>query len=162
MIFYNFYDFSLFFGIFFNFKQIFVFFVNLRKFLIFLEESGVWKIIKSVKLKRSMCKGRKGYNPYKLLAAIVYCFAKFKASLRDIEDKCLFDIRVLYIMDGNIPDHSTFGNFINDYIVPYQYEIFTTIVKHIIKKFNLKEFFHFHINMFSIKYYHKNQIKQNE
>ena len=112
-------------------------FEKIDKFLIFLEESGVWKIIKSVKLKRSVCKGRKGYDSYKLLAAIVYCFAKFKASLRDIEDKCLFDIRVLYIMDGNIPDHSTFGNFINDYIVPYQYEIFTTIVKHIIKKFNL-------------------------
>ena len=29
----------------------------------------------------------------------------------------------------------------------------------LLKKFNLEEFFHFHINMFSIKYYHKNQIK---
>ena len=112
-------------------------FDKIDKFLIFLEESGVWKIIKSVKLKRRECKGRKGYDPYKLLAAIIYCSAKFKASLRDIEDKCIFDIRVLYIMDSNIPDHSTFGNFINDYIVPYQYEIFTTIVKHIIKKLNL-------------------------
>ncbi len=112
-------------------------FEKIDKFLSFLEETGVWKIIKNVKLKRNMCKGRKGYDPYKLFAVIIYCFAKFKASLRDIEDKCIFDIRVLYIMESNIPDHSTFGNFINDYIVPYQYEIFTIIVKHIIKKFNL-------------------------
>ena len=112
-------------------------FDKIDKFLNFLEESGVWKIIKSVKLKRNECKGRKGYDPYKLLAAIVYCFAKFKASLRDIEDKCIYDVRVLYIMEGKIPDHSTIGDFINDYIVPYQYEIFTTIVKHIIKKLNL-------------------------
>ena len=112
-------------------------FEKIDKFLTFLEESGVWKIIKSVKLKRSMCKGRKGYDPYKLLAVIIYCFAKFKASLRDIEDKCIFDIRVLYIMEGEVPDYSTIGDFINNYIVPYQYEIFTTIVKHIIKRFNL-------------------------
>ena len=112
-------------------------FQKIDEFLIFLEESGVWKIIKNVNLKRNMCKGRKGYDPYKLFAAIIYCFAKFKATLRDIEDKCIFDIRVLYIMEGTIPDHSTIGNFINEYIVPYQFEIFTTIVKHIIKKFNL-------------------------
>ena len=112
-------------------------FDKIDNFLIFLEESGVWKIIKSVKLNRSECKGRKGYDPYKLLAAIVYCSAKFKASLRDIEDKCIYDVRVLYIMEGKIPDHSTIGDFINNYIVPYQFEIFTTIVKHIIKKLNL-------------------------
>ena len=112
-------------------------FDKIDKFLNFLEESGVWKIIKNIKLKRSECKGRKGYDPYKLLAVIVYCSAKFKASLRDIKDKCIYDVRVLYIMEGKIPDHSTIGDFINNYIVPYQYEIFTTIVKHIIKKLNL-------------------------
>lgn len=36
-------------------------FDKIDKFLNFLEESGVWKIIKSVKLKRNECKGRKGY-----------------------------------------------------------------------------------------------------
>ncbi len=51
-------------------------FEKIDKFLTFLEESGVWKIIKSVKLKRSMCKGRKGYDPYKLLAVIIGIFQK--------------------------------------------------------------------------------------
>lgn len=34
-------------------------------------------------------------------------------------------------------DHSEIGNFINRYIVPYQYEIFTIITKTIIEEFNL-------------------------
>lgn len=112
-------------------------FDKIDKFMEFLEKSEVGKIIESVKQKRTDCKGRKRYNKYNLFAAIIYCFAKFKATLRDIEEKCIFDIRVSYIMEGNIPDFSTICLFINEYIVPYQYEIFTTINKQIIKDFNL-------------------------
>ena len=110
---------------------------KIDKFMNILEKSGVAEIIKNVKKKDQMCKGRIGYNPYNLFAAIIYCFSKFKGTLRDIEDKCLFDIRVYYIMEGNIPDYSTIGLFINKYIVPYQYEIFTSINKQIIKELNL-------------------------
>ena len=113
-------------------------FQKIDKFMELLEKSGVGKIIESVKSNEIQCKGRKGYYKYNLFAMIIYCFAKFKASLRDIEDKCVFDLRVLYIMEGNIPDHSVIGKFINQFIVPYQYEIFTTITKQIIKDFNLK------------------------
>ncbi len=113
-------------------------FDKIDKFMELLEKSGVGKIIESVKLKDENCKGRKEYNPYNLFAMVVYCFSKFKATLRDIEDKCIFDIRVIYIMEGNLPKHSVLGDFINQYIVPYQYEIFTTINKQIIKDFGLK------------------------
>ena len=113
-------------------------FKKIDKFMKFLEESRVSKIISNVKYKDKNCKGRKGYNPYNLFAMIIYCFAKFNATLRDIEDKCIFDLRVLYIMEGNIPKHTTIGDFINEYIVPYQYEIFTCITKQIIKEFNLQ------------------------
>ena len=113
-------------------------FQKIDKFMEFLEKSGVGKIIESVKSKDKQCKGRKGYNLYNLFAMIIYCFAKFKASLRDIEDKCIFDLRVLYIMEGNVPNYSIIGDFINKYIVPYQYEIFTTLTKQIIEDFNLK------------------------
>lgn len=47
-------------------------------------------------------------------------------------------MRIYYIMEGNIPDHSVIGIFINKYIVPYQYEIFTSITKQIIREFNLQ------------------------
>ena len=113
-------------------------FKKIDKFMKLLENSGVAKYIEYVNKKTQYCKGRTGYNPYNLFAAIIYCFSKFKASLRDIEDKCIFDIRVCYIMEGYIPDHSTIGNFINKYIVPFQCEIFTTINKQIIKELNLK------------------------
>ena len=113
-------------------------FEKIDHFMAFLEKSGVWKILKNVKLTKKKCnKGRKGYDIYKLFAAIIYCFAKFNATLREIEDKCIYDIRVMYIMDGKIPNYSVIGDFINDYIVPNQYEIFTTITKQIIKNFNL-------------------------
>ena len=100
---------------------------KIDKFMLLLEKSGVAKILKNVNNFDRKCKGKNGYNPYNLFAAIVYCFAKFKASLRDIEDKCIYDIRVFYIMEGNLPAFNTIGNFINEYILPYQYEIFTLI-----------------------------------
>ncbi len=112
-------------------------FEKIDKFMDLLEKSRVWKIIECVKLQDKKCKGRSGYNPYNLFAAIVYCFSKFNATLREIEDKCIFDIRVNYIMEGNTPDYSVIGDFINNYIVPYQYEIFTCINKQIIKEFNI-------------------------
>ena len=105
---------------------------KIDKFMMVLEKSGVYKIIRTVKQKNKVSKGRLGYNPYNLFTAIIYCFSKFKGTLRDIEDKCIFDIRVNYIMKGNVPEHSAIGDFINNYILPNQYEIFTIINKQII------------------------------
>ena len=110
---------------------------KIDKFIRLLENSGVGKIIEYVKYKDKKCKGRNGYNPYNLFAAIIYCFAKFKGTLRDIEDKCKFDIRVNYIMEGKTPDYSSICLFINEYILPFQYEIFTLINKQIIKELKL-------------------------
>ena len=110
---------------------------KIDKFMKILKESGVSKIIKNVNLKNQICKGRIGYNSYNLFATIIYCFSKFKGTLRDIEDKCIFDLRVNYIMEGKIPNYSTICLYINNYILPYQYEIFTTINKQIIKELNL-------------------------
>ena len=112
-------------------------FKKIDEFIVFLEKSGVGKIIEYVKYNNKSCKGRCGYNPYNLFAMIIFCFAKFNATLRDIEEKCVFDLRILYIMEGYVPDHSTVGNFINNYIVPHQHEIFTCLNKEIIKEFNL-------------------------
>ena len=112
-------------------------FNKIDKFINLLEKSGVGKILKNVKFNNKNCKGRKGYNQYNLFAAIVYCFAFFNATLRDIEDKCINDLRIIYIMEGIVPNYSTIGDFINTYIVPYQYEIFTCINKEIIKELHL-------------------------
>ena len=121
-------------------QEVFGEYEKIDEFMEILEKSGVYQIIKSVKQKKNLCKQEQKnpkYNEYNLFAAIIYCFAKFKGSLRDIEDKCMFDIRVMYIMEGKKPDYSTIGNFINDYFLPYQYEIFTLINIQIIKELNL-------------------------
>ena len=112
-------------------------FNEIDSFMNLLEKSGVGKIIEYVKSKDKKCKGRNGYNPYNLFATIVYCFSKFNATLRNIEDKCRHDLRAIYIMESNIPNYSTIGDFINTYIVPYQYEIFTCITKEIVKELNI-------------------------
>ena len=110
---------------------------KIDKFFQILEKSGVGEIIKSVNLNINQCKGRNGYNPFNMFAAIIFCFAFFESSLRDIEDKCNFDFRLNYIMEGLTPNYSTIGDFINDYILPNQYLIFITINKQIIKELNL-------------------------
>ena len=110
---------------------------KIDKFMKVLEKAGIYEFIENVNKKEEICKGRIGYNPYNLFATIIYCFSKFKGTLRDIEDKCTFDLRVNYIMEGKIPNYSTICLFINNYILPYQYEIFTLINKQIIKELNL-------------------------
>ena len=87
-------------------------FGKIDKFMSILEKSGVGKIIEKEKNKKKN-QGNIKHNPYNLFATIIYCFAKFKGSLREIEDLSKFDIRVRYIMEEQELDHSEIGNFIN-------------------------------------------------
>ena len=82
-----------------------------------LEKSGIGRLIedKSKKL------GRTGYNVYNLVATIIYCFSKFQSSVREIEQLCKFDLRVMYLMEQEQPSHNTIKECINKYILPYTY-----------------------------------------
>ena len=106
---------------------------KIDKFINLLNKSKIGKIIE----KEQKEKGRSGYNPYNLFAAIIYCFSKFKSSLREIENLCMFDIRVIYLMGQEQPSHNVIKDCINRYIVPYQYEIFTSITKAMIDELNV-------------------------
>ena len=75
--------------------------------------------------------GRPLVNPYNLFAAILYCFAFEKGTLRDIEDKIKYDLRLKYIMQGEEPSYKTIGNFINEFILPNQEEIFKLVTEEI-------------------------------
>lgn len=113
-------------------------FEKIDKFMTILEKSGIGKLIERERLKnRNNAVGRKNYNPYNLMAAILYCFARFKGTVRDIEQLCKYDIRVIYIMEQRTPNHTSICDFINKYILPYQYEIFTMVTKAIIDEFKL-------------------------
>ena len=108
-------------------------FEKIDKFIEILNKSGIGKIIENVQNNV----GRKGYNPFNLVAAIIFCFSQFKSSIREIEKLCIFDLRVIYIMEQEQPSDSTIKDCINKYILPYQHEIFTMITKAIIDKFKL-------------------------
>lgn len=108
-------------------------FKKIDKFLEILNKSGIGILIENVQKDI----GRKGYNPFNLVATIIYCFSKFKSSIREIESLCMFDLRVMYIMEQEQPSDSAIKDCINKYILPYQYEIFSLITKSIIDEFNL-------------------------
>lgn len=108
-------------------------FKKIDKFMAILKKSGIEKLIE-IKINKL---GRKGYNPYNLIATILYCFSRFKSSVREIEDLCKFDLRVMYLMEQEIPDYSVISDFINKYILPYTYEIFTMVTQAIIEEFKL-------------------------
>lgn len=108
---------------------------KIDKFLWLLEESGAAEIIKShVKDSKT---GRPQYDLYKMLDAVIYGFAHSNGTLRTLEDRCRFDIRFMYIMDGETPSYACFCNFINEVIKPHADEIFSAVTSTIMKKLSL-------------------------
>ena len=108
-------------------------FEKIDHFLEILEKSNIGKLIEKEQKQR----GRYGYNPYHLVSTIIYCFSQFKSSVREIEKLCIYDLRVIYLMNQEQPSHNAIKECINKYILPYHREIFTMITKVIIKEFNL-------------------------
>ena len=110
---------------------------KLDNYLQILEDSGVGKIIEGIIERQSDKGGRPPYNPYRLFAVIVYAFSKNHCSLRHIEESLKYDIRFMYLMEQKVPSYSTISRFCNNVVVAYQQEIFSCIVKAIIKKYNI-------------------------
>ncbi len=112
---------------------------KIDNFLKLLDKSGVCDLLKKQMIRDEKNKGgRPGYNIYNMLAAIIYSFAFNKASLRNIEDLCNYDLRVIYIMENETPTYRTIGNFINEYIIPNRDIIFSLITQEIFKECNLR------------------------
>lgn len=108
-------------------------FEKIDKFIDILNKSEIGNLI-----EKEQNKNRKnGYNIYNLVATIIYCFSKFRSSLREIEKLCIYDLRIIYLMQQEQPSHNVIKECINKYILPHQYEIFTMITKTIIDEFNL-------------------------
>lgn len=108
-------------------------------FLNLLYESGVYNMIEtSMKKDLGTDKGgRPPYNPYNLFGLIIYNFAFGTGTLRDIEERCKYDLRCIYIMQNEFPSHMTICSFINKYIIPNEEKIFSLITKAIFNKCSL-------------------------
>ena len=113
-------------------------FEKIDKFVELLNKSGIGKIIEQEHKKYKKANfGKPNYNLYNMMATVIYCYTKFRATLREMETLCKFDLRVIYLMQQTIPDHVVICDFINKYIIPHQYEIFTMINKAIINELKL-------------------------
>ena len=108
---------------------------KINVFLGILEESRVGEIIEKNFSKSNL--GRKSYNPYKLFASILYCFAMHKGTLRDCEEMIKYDLRLNYINNQATPSYKTICEFINKIILPNTYEIFYLITNAIINKYTI-------------------------
>lgn len=103
---------------------------KINKFLHLLSKSGVGNIINNY-VKSNPQGGRPQFNQYNMLTLVLYSFAFSTGSLRDIEEKCIFDIRYMYISNNIKPTYASISNFINDVIIPNIDEIFALITKSI-------------------------------
>lgn len=106
-------------------------------YLSVLEESGIHEIFEKELGEPGPKRGRPPYNPYKLFAAIAYAFSKHSGSLRKIEESLRYDMRFIYLMEGETPSHVTISHFLNNYIVKHQSEIFTKIVLAIARRYRI-------------------------
>ena len=106
---------------------------KIDKFLYFIDKSGVLKLVVSDNFEASKG-GRPVYNQANLFAAILYCFTFGKGTLRSIEEMCQYDLRVIYIMDGETPTHMTISNFINEKMKPRIKEIYAAITMAIVRE----------------------------
>lgn len=107
---------------------------KLDRFLIVLDKSGVADVLDSVKPRDYKTGGRPSFNHYDLFATILYGFAFGSGTLRDLESACRYDLRYIYLMQQERPDFKTFGNYINEFIVPNQNLIFSMITKTILSE----------------------------
>ena len=96
--------------------------VNLRKYLI---------------PKNKNVRGRKGYDPYVLLEVVLFAFMINVRSLREIEKRCRYDIRFMYITSNLAPSHMTLCNFINDYLLDNIDDLNEELIKWFTDKLNI-------------------------
>lgn len=102
---------------------------KLNKFSRLLSKSDVLKYLKDKdEIPVNRRRGQPQYDKTMMLSAVILSFAFGAHSLREIEEKCCYDIRLLYTTGNQKPSHMSFCNFINDCIVENADEIFTAIV----------------------------------
>ena len=102
---------------------------EIDRFLAFLDGTGVGRILDERVGPATAATGRPPYDARRLFAAVVYCHAIGPATLRDIESAMRNDLRLLYIMDGEAPSHTTVWRFLNRVVMPDADAILSAFVK---------------------------------
>ncbi len=110
---------------------------KIDKFLTLLDDSKVRENISKYIKNDTKKGGRPNVNYYRLFATTLYAFAFSKATLRQIEDLCKFDLRYKYLMRNETPTFSTICKFIDKIIYPERDDLFSKIIKCICNKMNI-------------------------
>ena len=111
---------------------------ELDDFLGFLDKTGVGDLLISEDQNwNKSAGGRPSISKYSLFATILYAFTYDKASLRDISDRCEYDLRYMYLMDNQKVSFKTLGNFINHFILPNLDAIFACLNKALMKELDI-------------------------
>lgn len=69
---------------------------KLDAYLLLLEKSSAGKYLKQINFDSEP--GRPKIDQCRLFAAVLYCFALGKASLREMETACFTDLRIIYLI----------------------------------------------------------------
>ncbi len=116
---------------------------KINKFLTLFDDSKVGENI-SKYIKNNTKKGdRPNVNYYRLFATTLYSFAFSKATLRQIEGLCKFDLRCKYLMRKEMSTFSTICKFIDKVIYSEREDLFSKIIKCICVYGDLKQNYSF-------------------
>ena len=101
---------------------------ELDAFIRLLKESGAFDIIEEYDADTPVT-GRPGFDSKMLLALLLYGFSICDCSLRELEDRCRYDLRFLYLSSGEVPSYAIFCSFINKAFLPRSARILTAVMK---------------------------------
>lgn len=101
---------------------------KLDAYLLLLEKSSAGKYLKQINFDSEP--GRPKIDQCRLFAAVLYCFALGKASLREMETACFTDLRIIYLIGDVQPSAASFSRFVTS-LIPNMPAIFATIMKRI-------------------------------
>ena len=88
-------------------------------------------------LKRSECRGRKGYDNVMLLKVVLFARMIGFGDVRSMESLCKHDIRFMYIMKEETPSFMAFERLLQDYLIDDIDHIFFDISQNIGKLMNI-------------------------
>ncbi len=87
---------------------------KLDAYLLLLEKSSAGKYLKQINFDSEP--GRPKIDQCRLFAAVLYCFALGKASLREMETACFTDLRIIYLIGDVQPSAASFSRFVTSLI----------------------------------------------
>lgn len=113
---------------------------ELDDFIHLLDESGAFRIIEEDEADcfPQVGPGRPRFESSLLLALILYGFSLSDCSLRELEERCRYDLRFLYLSSGRVPSYATFCDFINDRLLPKASRLLKEITELCAKKMGVQ------------------------